>query len=141
MKLHYRLMTGVTLYAIILPILGPALDHHFAERLPFHEHIYRGAVVPEHAHLYQIPHEHTPDGKSIVPKEYAADVPAGLLHIAPITLVFTELVIDLVPAVVTQFGLPIARQVFGGPLDQQRLPDVPLEPPEQPPRLAPSLSA
>ncbi len=45
---------------LLLPPLGAALDHHFPERQPDHEHIYLGRVTPSHFHDYQIPHSHHP---------------------------------------------------------------------------------
>ena len=34
------------------------MDHHFAERHPGHQHIYLGAVNPEHSHDYRPFHSH-----------------------------------------------------------------------------------
>lgn len=43
---------------LLLPSLGPLLDHHFAERHPAHGHIYLGAVGLEHSHPFERPHSH-----------------------------------------------------------------------------------
>lgn len=44
--------------ALLLPSLGPLLDHHFAERHPGHTHWYRGAAGPEHSHPFEQFHIH-----------------------------------------------------------------------------------
>ncbi|MBM3943378.1 MAG: hypothetical protein FJ316_10750 [SAR202 cluster bacterium] len=46
------------LFALVLSSLGPALDHHIAERQPDHQHIYYGQVNPDHTHPYQQSHHH-----------------------------------------------------------------------------------
>ena len=47
------LLTGVALVALALPLFGPVLDHHFAERQPHHVHVYLGGPVPDHVHPYE----------------------------------------------------------------------------------------
>lgn len=44
--------------ALLLPSLGPLLDHHFAERQPGHQHWYAGAAAPPHFHDFQRRHVH-----------------------------------------------------------------------------------
>ncbi|MBI4234290.1 MAG: hypothetical protein HY686_07615 [Chloroflexi bacterium] len=43
---------------VLSPALGPALDHHLAERHPFHGHMYLGASY-EHSHAAYLPHRHS----------------------------------------------------------------------------------
>ncbi len=43
---------------LLLPSLGPLLDHHFAERHPAHGHLYLGGAGPEHSHPFEHPHVH-----------------------------------------------------------------------------------
>ena len=43
---------------LMLPSLGPLLDHHFAERQPGHTHWYRGAAGAEHSHPFEDFHIH-----------------------------------------------------------------------------------
>ncbi len=50
--------TLLMLAAISLPSIGPLVDHHYAERLPGHDHVHEG---PAHVHRYQMTHDH-PDG-------------------------------------------------------------------------------
>ncbi|MBM3925218.1 MAG: hypothetical protein FJ320_04415 [SAR202 cluster bacterium] len=47
--------------SLILTSFGPALDHHFPERNPFHLHLYPHTSSPpsSHSHPYQAPHSHT----------------------------------------------------------------------------------
>ena len=46
------------LTALLLPLLGPLADHHFAERQPGHLHIYLGGVPIQHLHDHQAFHIH-----------------------------------------------------------------------------------
>ena len=43
--------------ALALSVLGPMLDHHFAERHPGHLHL--GSAGPNHSHSYQDNHSHS----------------------------------------------------------------------------------
>ena len=49
--------------AIVLVFLGPAVDHHFAERQHNHSHIYLTGSIAEHkhpeGHPFEIPHSHS----------------------------------------------------------------------------------
>ena len=54
----YQLLALLAVLGLLLPFLGPVVDHHFAERHPAHQHIYLGAAVPEHQHSYQAAHRH-----------------------------------------------------------------------------------
>ena len=54
----YQLLALLAVVGLLLPFLGPVVDHHFAERHPAHQHIYLGAAVPEHQHRYQAAHRH-----------------------------------------------------------------------------------
>jgi hypothetical protein len=48
---------------LLLPLFGPLLDHHFAERQHDHVHVYPGRVTPDHAHPYEQPHSHFRDDR------------------------------------------------------------------------------
>lgn len=50
----------LSLSCLALFLVGPLMDHHFAERLPTHGHIEVGGPsgLP-HLHGYEIPHQHT----------------------------------------------------------------------------------
>ena len=53
-----RLVVAVAISTLLLPLVGPMLDHHFAERQPGHAHIYLGERVVEHVHPYALVHYH-----------------------------------------------------------------------------------
>ena len=50
------LVTG----ALLLPAVGPLLDHHYAERVPGHLHL--AGVSAAHAHPYEVDHRHAYGG-------------------------------------------------------------------------------
>ena len=52
----------IALYALLLPIFGPLLDHHFVERQHQHAHIYAAGRPAAHTHIYEISgvHYHPP---------------------------------------------------------------------------------
>ena len=41
---------GLAVLMVALPLLGPSIDHHFAERQPYHAHL---ADYAWHEHTYQ----------------------------------------------------------------------------------------
>ncbi len=43
----------IALVALLLPVSGPAFDHHFFERFAFHEHVYFGTPNLDHHHFYE----------------------------------------------------------------------------------------
>jgi hypothetical protein len=55
-----RVIAIAMVVALLLPVLGPAVDHHFADRLPAHEHVYAGGGPAEHTHDQNAPHSHDP---------------------------------------------------------------------------------
>ena len=54
--------------AVLYSLVGPLFDHHFAERLPYHSHIFLVGVAAEHVHPGESSHEHSgvADGNSNV---------------------------------------------------------------------------
>lgn len=48
------LATTAATAAVFLPTLGPLLDHHYAERLPNHTHLYFGPGDPNHVHPFEV---------------------------------------------------------------------------------------
>ena len=48
------LFTTAATAAIFLPTLGPLLDHHYAERLPNHTHLYLGGADYPHVHPFEV---------------------------------------------------------------------------------------
>ena len=49
---------GLAVLMATLPFLGPAIDHHFAERQPYHAHF---GADPGHEHNYASLHSHHTD--------------------------------------------------------------------------------
>ena len=47
-------LTATAPAALFLPLFGPMLDHHFAERQPGHGHVYFGSAIPDHSHPYEV---------------------------------------------------------------------------------------
>ena len=56
-----RLSVLTLLVALVLPTVGPLIDHHFAEREVGHHHL-EAHQSDAHAHSHQGPHLHSPDG-------------------------------------------------------------------------------
>jgi hypothetical protein len=54
------LLAMLVVVSLMSPVYGPLLDHHFAERLPGHGHVYPGGVSVYHAHPDETPHHHHP---------------------------------------------------------------------------------
>ena len=48
------LFTTAATAAVFLPTLGPLLDHHYAERLPNHTHLYLGTANYDHVHPFEV---------------------------------------------------------------------------------------
>ncbi|NQW16888.1 MAG: hypothetical protein HQ478_05315 [Chloroflexi bacterium] len=48
----------VAVLALLLPVIGPMIDHHYAERLPGHGHVYFGSVELTHEHDLSASHSH-----------------------------------------------------------------------------------
>ena len=63
-KVLFPVTALALLAALLLPLLGPLADHHFAERQPGHLHIYLAGVPIQHLHDHETfhPHESTNEG-------------------------------------------------------------------------------
>lgn len=53
-----RAFVVASLFLLFLSAFGPLLDHHFAERIPYHAHVYWGGSGPGHSHPFEAPHGH-----------------------------------------------------------------------------------
>jgi hypothetical protein len=121
----------LTIHALLLPLYGPLVDHHFAELLPYHSHLYlKGAV--DHTHYYDLPHRsaqmHQHDQEQT---EGVVSIPAhelGSLNLLLLSLVMvaqTDGVLPPLPAEgligLVEGAVVVAEGVF-------------LRPAEQPPR-------
>lgn len=54
----HHLVTLGALAALFLPLLGPVMDHHFAERQPGHAHMYLEGERRDHLHSYETDDHH-----------------------------------------------------------------------------------
>ena len=57
-QLCLQAMALLVVFSLGLSFLGPLIDHHFAERLPGHHHIYLGTFASEHDHDFEQFHMH-----------------------------------------------------------------------------------
>ncbi len=57
--LAHHLLIVMALAASFLPLFGPLADHHFAERQPWHSHIYFDGPAHKHLHSYEATDHHT----------------------------------------------------------------------------------
>lgn len=60
-SIYYPIITSALLFALMVGLMGAALDHHFPERQPGHTHLYLNAVSQNHVHPYEVPHGHPGD--------------------------------------------------------------------------------
>ena len=60
-KIACQAIAVAAMVALFLSGIGPLVDHHFAERLPGHAHIYLGSQATDHHHTYQAAHSHSHD--------------------------------------------------------------------------------
>jgi len=80
------LLFAAALFALVLPIIGPLDDHHFAERSHAHDHIYLNGIRVAHDHAYEglslhFHQETGPQFRQLSGWENASDV----LYLAPAT--------------------------------------------------------
>ena len=73
-KVILSLTALALLVALLTPLLGPLVDHHFAERQPGHLHIYLGGVPVQHLHDHQAYHTHHDPTVDSIGTEAAAPV-------------------------------------------------------------------
>ena len=66
----HHLFTVAAVTALFLPLFGPLLDHHFAERQPSHAHIYLDGPVYEHLHSFEKSDDHHPSRPSAEANAY-----------------------------------------------------------------------
>lgn len=66
----------LALYALLLPVFGPLLDHHFVEWHQQHAHIYAAGRPAAHSHIYELA-----GGHSHPPADMAGNKAAGLVYL------------------------------------------------------------
>ena len=67
----------LSIFLLLLPALGPQLDHHFAERRPDHSHVYLGAPSPRHSHPFEDGGHHAHHQHPRQPQ------PSGIVYLSP----------------------------------------------------------
>ena len=113
---------GLAVLMVALPLLGPSIDHHFAERQPYHAHL---AADAWHEHNYQSLHRHLNDGVSEGdPVLYSFEVSSAGPVIA--LLSDSELERRLMPDADSELGVPA--------LPKSVLRSASVPPPQRPPR-------
>jgi len=127
-----QLLGLLAVLSLTLPLIGPAIDHDFAERQPAHGHVYLGAVNPDHAHSYEL-------------DQPAGSPAASRDQITSDSIIFLstyEGAVQGVPALVNPFFL-VDDLVFqsdddghsyGTPRNSDRPAEAALTPPSPPPR-------
>ena len=58
LSLAISLVPGLMVLALITPVIGPAIDHHYVDRSPAHSHIFTGNYIQDHEHFLTA-HDHT----------------------------------------------------------------------------------
>ena len=51
-------LLALAIFSLLIPLFGTTLDHHYAERLRNHAHIYFETPVVDHVHPYEERHVH-----------------------------------------------------------------------------------
>lgn len=83
-------------YAVLLPVYGPLIDPTFAERQPFHQHVYPNGYVVSHVHAHE----------AAVQLDGGADVTGGVGDV--IALPFGDIATSVFAAVLVALGVTIA---------------------------------
>jgi hypothetical protein len=110
----------VALIALLIPVAGAAVDHHFFERYAFHAHVYLGDPDLDHGHISDV----DPDAAQ---STYVATSSDG-----PSTGSVTFLADDPVDA---DSLIEIADGILGKYFDSfERPPEIVIAMPEKPPR-------
>jgi hypothetical protein len=114
-------MVLLAVVAVLMTVVGPVFDHHFAERQASHGHVFLDQVTPEHGHSADDGHGHDaaePVSVSIVATSDSDATGMSVDNVVPPTatkpghdlnaLRFVGLITDEDPPT-GQTGLPLAR--------------------------------
>lgn len=137
-----RLFVIAAVSALFLLLLGPLLDHHYAERQPDHAHIYLGQFVPDHIHPYETPHAHfyTQEaddgisGSALLSDETPNDI-VYLTSYDGMGQVFTQLTVTLIHLALNFPDLEDNHFAFDTVGDDSFFQNAFISPPKKPPRV------
>lgn len=121
---------------LLFPALAPALDHHFAERQPWHGHLYTGHALPEHSHLAGAWHSHGHRPADEGPRAAAGGLSEGVAFLAqddgmtPLGAVASLIAQDLAVHGPLEASAPTPEAV---PSESSLLPQLFPPPPAKPP--------
>ena len=73
-KVFFPITALALLTALLIPLLGPLVDHHFAERQPGHLHLYLTGVPVQHLHDHEASHTHNAPAADLQSVEDAGPV-------------------------------------------------------------------
>ena len=126
----------IALYALLLPIFGPLLDHHFVEWQHQHAHIYAAGRPAAHTHIYEIAGRHQHPQPADRAGNRAAPA-AGLVYLtaydgAGAAPAYLSLTTEAPRLRFPQDGDDSRR--WGWPPAERRPPGAYVAPPRQPPR-------
>ena len=138
-KVLFPITALALLAALLLPLLGPLSDHHFAERQPAHLHVYLTGVPIQHVHDHEAIHAHgLPDVDSLGLEDGGPVLESSVIFMPQegeglsvstlsVTLaLLTSVVVLALPTVITLLA----------PRSQRALRAIVLYPDPPPPRLA-----
>jgi hypothetical protein len=131
----------VSLYILFLPAFGPLMDHHFAEKVPNHAHVYLGQSGPEHVHPFETRHGHlhlaSPQSATSAGLSEIYGGPDGIVYLAPNELTGQSVAVAMLTVAPASIVLPQPpRYLFRSGLtgDEDRLLAAFVEPLRRPPR-------
>ena len=127
------------LTALLVPLLGPLVDHHFAERQPGHLHLYLTGLPIQHLHHHEAVHSHDAPIADPLGVETAGPVLENSVIFMPqegegLSVSSVGVTLALLTTVVA-LALPTMLTLLT-PRSQRALQGVTLHPEPPPPRLA-----
>ena len=113
----------IALIALLIPVAGPAVDHHFFERFAFHSHVYLGEPNLDHGHIVDVDF----DSSIAAESSYVATSGDG-----PSTGSITFFAVDTVSP---DFSIELEDSILSRSMDEfERPSSIVISIPEEPPR-------
>ena len=112
----------IALIALLIPVAGPVVDHHFFERFAFHSHVYLGDLDLDHGHIVDVDFD-----SSVAENSYVATSSDG-----PSTGSITFFAVGTVSS---EFSVDFEDGILGRSMDEFKRPsEIVISTPEEPPR-------